>query len=99
MEKNKFHIETYTMPHGIDTWLAGDVSAPSDDEEQVYKSWLGMVKEFKRDCPKSRLRNYQTRRTAEQAFCDRESSVCSCEWSLPNGEGNYRVTMHVTKAA
>jgi hypothetical protein len=99
MAKNMFHIETYTMPVGIDTWQAKDIFTPSDDEEQVYNRWQGVVREIERDYPRARLRRMQHRRTVEQAFRDRESSICSREWMLPDGEGNYRVTMYVTKAA
>lgn len=99
MAKNQFHIETYTMPLGIDTWQTENIFKPSDDEEQVYDRWQAIVKEVKRDYPHARMRRTLNRRSVEQAFSDRESSICSREWKLPDGEGNYRVTMYVTKAA
>ena len=99
MAKNQFHIETYTMPLGIDTWQTENIMPASDDEEQVYSRWQAIVKEVKRDYPRARLRRMQHRRTVEQAMGDRESAICSREWKLPNGEGCYRVTMYVTRKA
>lgn len=95
----QYHIETYTMPFGVDTWQTQDIMQASDDEEQVYNRWQAIVKEVKRDNPRARMRRTLNRRTAEQAFRDRESAICSREWHLPNGEGCYRVTMYVTRKA
>ena len=98
MEKYQFHIETYRMPVGLTTWQTENRFEPQDDEEQVYNRWQGVVREVKRDYPRARMSRMLNRRTAEQAFRDRESSICSREWLLPGGE-YYRVTMYVTKAA
>ena len=95
----RVHIETYTMPVGCTAWITQNHFPHLEDEEKVYGIWQGMVKEVKRDYPKARMRRTLNRRTVEQAFADRESAICSREWMLPNGEGNYRVTMYVTKAA
>ncbi len=99
MAKNQFHIETYTMPLGIDTWQTENIMKASDDEEQVYNRWQAIVKEVKRDYPRARMRRTLNRRTVEQAFGDRESAIASREWVLHNGEGCYRVTMYVTRKA
>jgi hypothetical protein len=99
MEKYQFHIGTYKMPVGIDTWQAENIFTPSDDEEQVYNRWQAVVKEVKRDYPRARMRRMLNRRTVEQAMGDRESAICSREWMLPGGEGCYRVTMYVTRKA
>lgn len=99
MAKNQFHIETYTMPLGINSWQIENIMKASDDQEQVYNRWQAIVKEVKRDYPQARMSRTLNRRTVEQAFRNRESAICSREWRLPNGKGYYRVTMYVTKAA
>ena len=99
MADYQFHIETYRMPVGLSTWQTENRFEPQDDEEQVYSRWQAIVKEVERDYPRARMRRTLNRRTAEQAFRDRESAICSREWHLPDGEGCYRVTMYVTKAA
>ena len=93
----QFHIETYTMPVGCTAWITENIFTPSQDEEQVYNRWQGIVREIGRDYPRAKIRRTMARRTAKQAFCDRESSICSREWTLPDGEGCYRVTMYVTE--
>ncbi|MBQ8713119.1 MAG: hypothetical protein IJ551_09930 [Prevotella sp.] len=97
MKKNQFHIGTYIMPVGTTTWKTENIFTPSDNEEQVFNRWQGVVREVERDYPRARVRRTLARRTVEQALRDRESSICSREWVLPNGEGNYRVTMYITK--
>ena len=99
MADYQYHIETYTMPFGVDTWQTEDIMQASDDEEQVYNRWQAIVKEIGRDYPQARIRRMLARRTVKQAMGDRESAICSREWKLPNGEGNYRVTMYVTRKA
>lgn len=99
MENYQFHIETYTMPLGITTWQTENIMTASGDQEQVYNRWQAIVKEIGREYLRATIRRTMARRTVEQAFRDRESSICSREWRLPDGEGNYRVTMYVTKAA
>ena len=99
MAKYQFHIETYTMPVGCTSWITANHFPHLDDEERVYAIWQGMVKEVERDYPKATLHQARCRRTAEQAFRDRESSICSREWVLSPKDGKYRVTMYVTKAA
>ena len=99
MAKNQFHIETYTMPLGVDSWQTENIMKASDDQEQVYNRWQAIVKEIGRDYPQARIRRTLARRTVEQAFSDRESAIASREWKLPNGEGCYRVTMYVTRKA
>ena len=99
MADYQYHIETYTMPFGVDTWQTEDIMQASDDEAQVYNRWQAIVKEVKRDYPLARMRRTLKRRTVKQAMGDRESAICSREWKLPNGEGCYRVTMYVTRKA
>lgn len=99
MAKNLFHIETYTMPVGCTAWITNDHFPHLEDEEQVYGIWERIVKEFKRDYPKARMCRNLNRRSAEAAFCDRESSIVSREWMISPKEGKFRATMYVTKAA
>ncbi len=99
MEKYQFHIETYTMPVGCTSWITANRFPHLTDEEQVYGIFQGMVKEVGRDYPHARLARSLHHRTVEQAFRDRESSICSREWVLSPKDGKYRVTMYVTKAA
>ena len=99
MENYQFHIETYTMPVGCTSWITANHFPHLTAEEQVYGIFQGMVKEVARDYPHARLARSLHRRTVEQAFRDRESSICSREWVLSPKAGKYRVTMYVTKAA
>lgn len=96
---NKFHIETYTMPVGCNSWIAANSFSSSPNEEQVYTTWKGVVKEVQRDYPKARVIRTLNRRSVKEAFNDRESSICSREWELSPADGKFRVTMYVTKAA
>lgn len=99
MAKNVFFIETYRMPVGCTSWISPQRSWEMENEDEVYQRWQGMVKEVKRDYPKARMVRSLRRRSADRAFCDRESSICNREWELSPTEGKYRVTMYVTKAA
>ena len=95
----RYHIETYRMPVGCTSWITQNHFPHLEDEERVYGIWQGMVKEVKRDYPKARMVRSLRRRSADKAFCDRESSICNREWELSPIEGKYRVTMYVTKVA
>ena len=95
---NKFFIETYTMPVGCTAWIQANRFPDVLDEEKLYGIWQSMVKEVKRAHPKARTIRMLKRRSAEQAFRDRESSICNREWELSPKEGKYRVTMYVKAA-
>ena len=96
MERNLFHIETYTMPVGCTAWIQANHFPHLEDEERVYGIWQAMVKEVERDYPKARMIRALKRRSIEAAFSDRESSICNREWVLSSTAGKYRVTMYVT---
>lgn len=95
----QFHIETYTMPAYCDAWQTEQRLEPQDDEGPVLDRWEKMVREVERDYPQATVRRRLDLRTVEQAMGDRESAICSREWTLPGGEGCYRVTMYVTRKA
>lgn len=99
---NKFHIETYTMPMGCKAWIGANHFPHLIDEEKVYAIWQGMVDKVKRAFPQALVLRSLERRTAEEAFCDRESSICNSEWLIEEKgkpSWKYRVTMYVTKTA
>ena len=99
MAKNIYFIETYRMPVGCTSWISPQRSWEMENEDDVYQRWQAIVREVERDYPNARMSRTLNRRSAEQAFRDRESSICSREWVLSPTEGKYRVTMYVTKAA
>ena len=99
MAKNIYFIETYRMPVGCTSWISPQRSWEMENEDEVYQRWQAIVKEVKRDYPHARMSRTLNRRSVEQAFLDRESSIASREWVLSRRDGKYRVTMYVAKAA
>ncbi len=99
---NKYFVQTYKMPQGCNAWMQADRTPTVTNEDGCYATWRGFVDNVNYVYPKARMIRTLNRRTAEQAFNDRESSICSREWLIVEKDKpswKYRVTMYVIKAA
>lgn len=94
-----YFIQTYSMPDHCGTWIEQKTLPTMRSEEDCYQAWKREVERVRDEHPEAKVTRRLNRRTAEEAFSDRESSICSREWTetVAGRVWKYRVTMYVIR--
>jgi len=101
-QQTRFFIATYTMPQGCTAWIPMNRFPSYAEEDKVFAVLQEMSEEVKQAYPDAKPTHRLLRRSVEQAFNDRESSICSREWLIEEKgkqPWRYRLTMYAEKVA